>query len=89
MERSSTDIRIDELAGRTDRFETDVEGRFDKVDRKFDRFEDKVDARFDKVDARFEQVDKRFDKLESKVDATNRTIWASIFVAAIVKILFG
>jgi len=78
MEKSSTDIRIDDLRGRSDRFEADVKERFDKVDK-----------RFDKVDKRFDKVDKRFDKLESKVDATNRTIWAGIFVAAMSKILFG
>jgi tetrahydromethanopterin S-methyltransferase subunit G len=64
MEKSSTDIRIDDLGSRSDRFEADVKDRFDKVD-------------------------KRFDKLESKVDATNRTIWAGIFIAAMIKILFG
>lgn len=71
MEQSPTDKRIDELAGRSDRFEADVKERFDRVDKRFDK------------------VDKRFDRLESKVDATNRTIWAGIFVAAMVKVVFG
>jgi hypothetical protein len=78
MEASSTDKRIDDLAGRVGRFE----GRFE-------RFEDKVDGRFDKVDGRFDKVDAQFDKLQSKVDMTNRTIWGGIFAAAMIKILFG
>jgi hypothetical protein len=52
------------------------------VDQRFDRFEGDVKENFAKVDA-------RFDKLEGKVDSTNRTIWAGIFVAVIVKIIFG
>lgn len=53
------------------------------------RFEGDVKERFDKADARFDRVDARFDRLEGKIDTTNRTIWASIFVAVMVKILFG
>jgi predicted nuclease with TOPRIM domain len=85
MEASETDKRIDDLAARSDRFEVDVKERFDRVDREFD----KIDKRFDKVDREFDKVDRRFDRLESKVDATNRTIWAGIFAAAMIKILFG
>jgi hypothetical protein len=44
MEKSSTDIRIDELGSRSDRFEADVKDRFDKVDKRFDKLESKVDA---------------------------------------------
>jgi hypothetical protein len=31
----------------------------------------------------------RFDRIDSEVDATNRTIWAGILVAVMVKFLFG
>jgi uncharacterized protein YjbJ (UPF0337 family) len=82
METSSTDKCIDDLAGRVDRFEGDVKERFDRVDRQFDRFEGDVKENFANADA-------RFDKLEGKVDSTNRTIWAGIFVAVVVKIIFG
>lgn len=96
MEDEWTNKRMNDFAGRVDRFEADVKDRFDRVDREFD----KVDQRFDKVDQRFDRfegdvkesfarVDARFDKLEGKVDSTNRTIWAGIFVAVIVKFLFG
>ena len=64
MEKSSTDKRIEDLAGRVGRFENrvgrfeDRVGRFENrvsrfeenVDRRFERFEDEVDRRFDKVD---------------------------------------
>jgi hypothetical protein len=53
----------------------DLAGRVGRFEDRFERFEDKVEARFDRID--------------SKVDATNRTIWAGIFVAAMIKILFG
>jgi tetrahydromethanopterin S-methyltransferase subunit G len=82
METSSTDKRIDDLASRVDRFEGDVKERFDWVDRRFERFEGDVKENFAKVDA-------RFDKLEGKVDSTNHTIWAGIFVAVVVRLLFG
>jgi archaellum component FlaC len=87
-----TDKRMDDFVDRVGRFEGDVKERFDKVDAQFEKVDarfDKVDARFDKVDARFHRVDDRFDRLEAKIDTTNRTIWASIFAAVMVKILFG
>jgi hypothetical protein len=75
MEDDWTDKRMDDFADRVGRFEANVDRRFDKVDSRIDRFEG--------------DVDRRFDRLEAKVDMTNRTIWASIFVAVMVKILFG
>jgi tetrahydromethanopterin S-methyltransferase subunit G len=89
MDREWTDKRMDDFVDRFGRFEGDVKERFDRVDARFDRLEGSVDARFGKIDARFEKVDERFDRLEAKVDTTNRTIWAGIFVAVVVKILFG
>jgi uncharacterized protein YjbJ (UPF0337 family) len=82
MEDEWTHKRMDDFADRVGRFEGDVKERFDKVDQRFDRFEGDVKENFAKVDA-------RFDKLEGKVDSTNRTIWAGIFVAVVVKIIFG
>jgi hypothetical protein len=82
MEDEWTDKRMDDFADRVGRFEGDVKERFDKVDQRFDRFEGDVKENFARVDA-------RFDKLDGKVDSTNRTIWAGIFVAVVVKLLFG
>ncbi len=81
MEASSTDKRIDDLSGRVGRFEEDVKGRFDKVDRKFDRFEDKVDARFDKFDARFDKLDARFDKLDARFDRWGKIVGGGVVTA--------
>jgi tetrahydromethanopterin S-methyltransferase subunit G len=89
MEDEWTDKRMDDFADRVGRFEDNVKERFDKVDKRFDRFEGDVKENFGRVDARFDKVDKHFDKLEAKVDSTNRTIWCGIFVAVVVKILFG
>jgi hypothetical protein len=54
MEASSTDKRIDELAGEVHRFEGTVDHRFEqfegKVEHRFERLEDKLDARFAKWD---------------------------------------
>jgi hypothetical protein len=63
--------------------------RMDDFVGRVERFEGDVKDRFDTVDRQFDKVDRRFDRLESKVDATNRTIWAGIFVAAMIKIFFG
>ena len=82
MDREWTDKRMDDFAGRVDRFEANVDGRFDKVDRRFDRFETDVDGRFDKVD-------RRFDKIDAKLDRLIFTAWGGIAVAVFVKLLFG
>ena len=87
MEKSSTDIRIDEVAGRVDRFEADVKGRFEKVDRRFDRFEDKVDARFDRLDARFDRLDARFDRWGKIVGGGVVTAVGTIVAGVIAKLL--
>jgi hypothetical protein len=52
MDRDWTDKRMDDFAGRVDRFEANVDRRFDKVDQRFEQFEGSVDRRFDKLDAR-------------------------------------
>jgi thymidylate kinase len=51
MDHEWTDKRMDDFAGRVDRFEANVDRRFDKVDERFKQFEDKVDRRFDRVEA--------------------------------------
>ena len=61
----------------------------DWTDKRMDDFADRVGRFEGDVKERFDKVDGRFDRLEAKVDITNRTIWASIFVAVMVKILFG
>lgn len=47
MDRDWTDKRMDDFAGRVDRFEANVDKRFDKfeadVDRRFDTMETKLD----------------------------------------------
>jgi hypothetical protein len=77
MDASSTDKRIDDLAGQVRRFEVKVDDGFARVDDRFERFEGKVDDRFErfegKVDDRFERfegkVDRRFERFEDKIDA--------------------
>ncbi len=59
----------------TDKRIDDLSGRVGRFEDRFERFEDKVDG--------------RFTRLESKIDTTNRTIWAGIFAAAMIKVLFG
>jgi hypothetical protein len=81
MEASSTDKRIDELAGEVRRFEG-------KVERRFERFEDKVDARFDKVDARFDKVDARLASWAKIIGGGVATIVVTIVSAVVLK-LFG
>jgi hypothetical protein len=64
MDREWTDKRMDDFAGRVDRFEANGERRFDKVDARFDRFEADVDARFDKTATKeqLEKIDARLDR---------------------------
>jgi predicted nuclease with TOPRIM domain len=95
-----TDERLDDLqAGMHREFaqvRTEMNFRFDQVDRRFDqvdkRFEqvdkrfDKIDEKFDKVDARFVAMDARFDALSARFDGLERTLIAGCvaIVAAII-----
>lgn len=73
MEVGFTEQRS-EMNARFDRLEKVLEARFEKVDERFD----KVDARFEKVDERFEtwlgKSDERFEKVDAKFEAVNDQI---------------
>ncbi|ORM70456.1 hypothetical protein [Pantoea rwandensis] len=60
--QSATTHRLDSLEGRFDKFEKNVNQRFDKIDEKFI----KIDERFDKIDERFIKIDEKFDKIDEK-----------------------
>jgi hypothetical protein len=84
-----TDKRMDDFAGRVDRFEAQVDKRFDNVDKRFDRFESRVDKRFDNVDKRFDRFEER---VETRFEALNKTIYgstAAILAVLIAQIVFG
>jgi predicted nuclease with TOPRIM domain len=53
-----------EMNARFDRLEKSLEVRFEKVDERFE----KVDERFEKVDERFERVEERFDKVDERFE---------------------
>ncbi len=60
-----------EMNARFDRLEKSLEVRFEKVDERFDKVDerfDKVDERFDKVDERFERVYERFERVYERFD---------------------
>ncbi len=59
-----------EMNARFDRLEKSLEVRFEKVDERFDR----VDERFDKIDERFERVDAKFERVDAKFDVVNEQI---------------
>jgi uncharacterized coiled-coil DUF342 family protein len=63
-----------EMNARFDRLEKSLDVRFEKVDERFE----KVDERFDKVDERFEawleKIDARFEKVDAKFDVVNGQI---------------
>lgn len=59
-----------EMNARFDRLEKSLEARFDKIDERFER----VDERFDKVDERFERVDAKFERVDAKFDVVNEQI---------------
>jgi hypothetical protein len=84
MEKSPTDKRIDELAGRAGRFEADVKARFDKVDARFDKVERKLERFEDRVDARFEKVvtKEEFEKANTATKERFERVEGSIAVLA-------
>jgi predicted nucleic acid-binding Zn-ribbon protein len=57
-----------EMNARFDRLEKSLEVRFEKVDERFD----KVDERFERVDAKFERIDAKFDVVTSRSLARRR-----------------
>ncbi|MDI9279106.1 hypothetical protein QMZ65_17985 [Pantoea sp. EABMAA-21] len=61
-EQRATNQRIDSLEGRVDKFETEVNQRFDKIDVKFE----KIDERFDKIDVKFEKIDEKLSQHDAK-----------------------
>jgi archaellum component FlaC len=59
-----------EMNARFDRLEKSLEVRFEKVDERFD----KVDERFEKVDAKFERVDAKFEVVSEQIARTQETV---------------
>lgn len=59
-----------EMNARFDRLEKSLEARFEKVDERFDR----VDERFERVDAKFERVDAKFDLVSEQIARTQETV---------------
>jgi archaellum component FlaC len=103
METNSTDKRIDDLAGRVERFEDRV-GRFEgrvggfenRVDQRFERLEDKLDVRFEKVEAdakeRSANSDAAIGDLGEKIDGMSRWLirgLVTIVGAVIIKAFVG
>ena len=67
--------RIDDLRADLNRFESNVDARFDRVDARFER----VDARFDRVDTRFDRLEALLNGLEQRVtrveERTSNSRW--------------
>jgi len=59
-----------EMNARFDRLEKSLETRFDKVDERFE----KVDERFEKVDAKFERVDAKFEVVNDQIARTQEMV---------------
>lgn len=60
-----------EMNARFDRLEKSLEVRFEKVDERFDKVDarfERVEDRFDKVDDRFAAVDAKFERVEVKFE---------------------
>jgi hypothetical protein len=96
METSSTDKRIDDLAGRVGRFEGRVGGFERRVDQRFERLEDKLDVRFEKVEAdakeRSAKSDAAIGVLGEKIDGMSRWLMrglVTIVGAVIIKAFVG
>ena len=76
--QSATTHRLDSLEGRFDKFEKNVNQRFDKIedklvkiDERFDKIDEKfikIDEKFDKIDEKFIKIDEKFDKIDERFD---------------------
>jgi peptidoglycan hydrolase CwlO-like protein len=76
MEDERTEKRMNDFAGRADRFEGDVKERFDRVDREFD----KVDARFDKVEADSKELGGKIDKMTRRLTGGLITVVGAVII---------
>jgi archaellum component FlaC len=66
-----------EMNARFDRLEKSLEVRFEKVDDRFDKVDERFERvyeRFDRVDERFEKVDAKFERVDAKFDVVNEQI---------------
>jgi DNA anti-recombination protein RmuC len=81
MEEEWTNKRMNDFAGRVDRFEGDVKERFDRVDRQFD----KVDNRFDKVEADSKELGGKIDKMTRRLTGGLITVVGAV----IIKVFLG
>jgi hypothetical protein len=88
MDRDWTDKRTDDLVDRVDRFEGNVDGRFDKVDERFDKVEERAEERSMKVEANAKERSATSDAaivlLGEKMDKMNRNV-----IGGLVTILAG
>ena len=78
MDREWTDKRMDDFAGRVDRFEANVDKRFDKVDAEVRAASARSDAQFDALGAKIDRLSYRM-----------WTPWIAIAGVLIAKIIFG
>jgi chromosome segregation ATPase len=66
-----------EMNARFDRLEKSLEVRFEKVDERFDKIDERferVEAKFERVDAKFERVDAKFDVVSEQIARTQETV---------------
>lgn len=85
MESRWTDDRMDDLKRQVDelgrRMDTgfaeqrsQMNARFDRLEKSLEKRFDKVDERFDKVDERFERVDAKFEKVDDQIARTQEMV---------------
>lgn len=78
MESRWTDDRMDDLKHQVDELGRRMDAGFaeqrSEMNARFDRMEKSLEARFSKVDERFEAVDGRFEKIDAKFDAVHDQI---------------
>jgi archaellum component FlaC len=73
-----TDDRMDDLKHQVDELGRRVEAGFaeqrSEMNARFDRLEKSLEARFEKIDERFDKVDGRFEKVDAKFEGVNDQI---------------
>lgn len=73
-----TDDRMDDLKHQVDelgrRMELGFAEQRSEMNARFDRLEKGLEVRFDKVDERFERVDAKFERVDAKFDVVNEQI---------------
>ena len=71
------DASVKDRNARFDRFEREMNTRFERIDARFEGIDTKfesIDTRFERIDAKFERIDARFERIDGELKTIHNDI---------------